>query len=178
MHIVLSILGAIITILILLNRLEANGIDIGWLNPFAWKRRRDWAKKYHANPLYSISSPMEVTALIMVALAKSEGDISSQQKKAILEKFVAVFNLSTTDATDLMRSVSHLLNEDIAAVKDTHKLLEPSSASFTQEQVSSSLSLFKYISTLESPMNDYQRFVLNAFNSHFSSRFNASIGWK
>lgn len=44
MHIILSVLGAVITILILFNRLNANGIDIDWLNPFAWKRRRDWAK--------------------------------------------------------------------------------------------------------------------------------------
>ncbi|MCU7915671.1 MAG: hypothetical protein KZQ65_07135 [Candidatus Thiodiazotropha sp. (ex Gloverina cf. vestifex)] len=81
MHIVLGALGAIITILILVHRLSDSGIDIGWLNPFAWKRRREWAKKYHANPAFSLSDPMEVTALIMIAIAKSEGDISSQQKQ-------------------------------------------------------------------------------------------------
>ncbi|MES9814139.1 MAG: hypothetical protein ABW161_15175 [Candidatus Thiodiazotropha sp.] len=83
MHIVLGALGAIITILILVNRLSDNGIDIGWLNPFAWKRRHEWSKKYHANPVFSIQSPMDVTALLMVALAKSEGDMSADQKNEI-----------------------------------------------------------------------------------------------
>ncbi len=80
MHIILGVLGAIITILILVNRLSENGINIGWLNPFAWKRRREWAKKYHANPVYSLTSPMQVTSLITIALAKSEGEVSTEQK--------------------------------------------------------------------------------------------------
>jgi len=35
MHIILGVLGAIVTILVLLNRLADAGIDVGWLNPFA-----------------------------------------------------------------------------------------------------------------------------------------------
>lgn len=40
MHIVLAVLGSLVTILILLNRLKGLGIDFGWLNPFTWHRRR------------------------------------------------------------------------------------------------------------------------------------------
>ena len=37
MHIILGVLGAVITILILLNRLAEAGIDLGGLNPFLWR---------------------------------------------------------------------------------------------------------------------------------------------
>ena len=35
MHVILGILGVFVTILILMNRLQQGGIDIGWLNPFS-----------------------------------------------------------------------------------------------------------------------------------------------
>ncbi len=45
MHVIIGVLGSIITILILLNRLAEAGIDLGGLNPFLWKRRRQWKQK-------------------------------------------------------------------------------------------------------------------------------------
>lgn len=72
MHI-LAILGAIITILILMRRLDDAGIDIGWLNPFLWRRRRKWRNQLEANPLFSIESPRDLAALLAVAVAKRDG---------------------------------------------------------------------------------------------------------
>jgi hypothetical protein len=177
MHIILSVLGAVITILILLNRLEANGIDIGWLNPFAWKRRREWAKKYHANPVYSIDNPMEVTALIMVALAKSEGEISAEQKREILNKYREVFHLSEERATNLFSSINFLLKDDISVVQNTQNLLAPSGEKFTPEQASSSISLFKHISSFEGPENTFQNEVIHAFEGYFRSKFKTASEW-
>jgi hypothetical protein len=177
MHIVLSVLGVVVTILTLLNRLESSGIDIGWLNPFAWKRRRDWAKKYHANPVYSLDNPMEVTALIMVALAKSEGEVSAEQKREILNKYQEVFHLSEGAAADLFSSITFILKEDISSIQNTQKLLGPSGDKFTPEQASSSISLFKYISGLESPENTFQREVINAFERYFHSKFKGANEW-
>jgi hypothetical protein len=39
MHIIMGILGSIITILVLTNQLSRLGIDVGKLNPFAWHRQ-------------------------------------------------------------------------------------------------------------------------------------------
>ncbi|MCU7843568.1 MAG: hypothetical protein KZQ93_06975 [Candidatus Thiodiazotropha sp. (ex Monitilora ramsayi)] len=177
MHIILSVLGVIVTILILLNRLNASGVDIGWLNPFAWKRRREWAKKYHANPIYSLDSPMEITALIMVALAKSEGEISTEQKQEILNKYQQVFHLSESAAVDLFSSIVFILKEDISAIRNTQKLLDPSGEKFSPEQASSSISLFKHISILEGPENTFQREVINEFEGYFRSKFKAANEW-
>lgn len=177
MHIILPLLGSIITILVLLNRLNASGIDIGWLNPFDWKRRREWAKKYHANPIYSLDSPMEVTALIMVALVKSEGGFSSDQKNEILSKFQEVFKLSQSAADDLFASVSFILKEDIEAVKHTQQLLSPSENNFTAEQVSSSIALFVHISRFEGLENSFQREVIGGFDDYFKSKLKPDNQW-
>lgn len=126
MHIVLLVLGAMVTILILVNRLSENGINIGKLNPFAWKRRREWANKYHANPVYSLASPMEVIGVLMVALSKSEGAISSDQKREIINKFKEVFHLNEDQSSALLTSSIFILKDNINLVKNMNKLMEPS----------------------------------------------------
>lgn len=162
MHIVLGALGTILMILILLHRLSENGIDIGWLNPFAWKRRREWAKKYHANPIYSLASPMEVTALLMVALAKSEGEMTSDQKREIKSKFKDVFHLSDEKASALLTSSSFLLKEGVDEVRNVKKLLERSKEKFTHEQVNSALALFQHIANFEGQTNSFQSEIIQA----------------
>lgn len=174
MHIILGALGAIVTILILLNRLTDNGIDIGWLNPFAWRRRREWARKYHANPIYSIADPMETTALIMVALAKSEGEMSSDQKREITSKFKEVFHLDEERSKALLTSSSFLLKDDHQAVSKMGKLLAPSIDKFSPEQATSALELMTHIANFDSPVNAFQAGVIEAFKSTFSQRFSGA----
>lgn len=170
MHIILGVLGAIVTILILINRLSDNGVDIGWLNPFAWKRRREWAKKYHANPAYSIRSPLEVTGLLMVALAKSEGDMSSNQKQEIKSKFQEVFHLTEEKAANLITSSVFLLKDDVSVVKNMGKLLEPSIDSFTEEQASSAYELITHISNFDGKPNVLQQEIISLFKKCFHVR--------
>lgn len=67
MHIVLGLLGSIITILFLLDRL---GIDLGGMNPFYWYRRRAFSEKYSSDPIYSIEDPVHVAALMIIGAAK------------------------------------------------------------------------------------------------------------
>ena len=73
MHIILGILGSIITILVLTKQLSRLGIDITWLNPFAWARRKKWQKQYHADPAFSLDGPMEAVAGLLYVMAKCSG---------------------------------------------------------------------------------------------------------
>lgn len=78
----LGLLGAIVTVLVLLKRLADAGIDLGGLNPFARRRRRAWQNKFEANPLFGLEAPMDAAAALAVGVAKASGDVSSEQKSA------------------------------------------------------------------------------------------------
>lgn len=171
MHVILAALGAIVTILILLNRLSESGIDVGWLNPFAWKRRRDWAKKYHANPVYALTNPMELTALVMVGLAKGEGEISAEQKREIKRQFREVFHLDDEKAAALFTSSCFLLRGELEPLTNVEKLLAPSAGHFNQEQAQSALGLFRHIASFEGPMNAFQEDVIEQFERAFRSQW-------
>lgn len=151
MHILLGLLGSIVTILILLNRLANAGIDLGGLNPFLWHRRRKWRKRYETNPVYTLENPMEVTALLMVAVAKCSGDLSAEQKRLILELFQREFHLSGRNADGLLTSSSYLLKDGEEVRNNLQKVLDPSREKFTADQLESALSMIQRVASAEGP---------------------------
>ncbi len=141
MHIVLGLLGTIVTILVLLNRLAEMGIDLGGLNPFLWQRRRKWRKQYEGNPVYTIANPMDATAILMVAAVKADGDMTREDKKLLLSLFENEFKLSKKDAAGLLVSSAHLLGDGIEVRKNMEKFLSVSKANFNESQAISAVTL-------------------------------------
>ncbi|MBY5991124.1 TerB family tellurite resistance protein [Ferrimonas balearica] len=124
MHIILGILGTVVTILVLLNRLQENGVDIGWLNPFSWHRRRRYRVHHDLSPAFKLDSPMDVAALYMVCVAKVDGDMSKEQKSTILSLFESEFHLSATQARELLSASVHLLNQTRDVYRSPQKVIE------------------------------------------------------
>jgi hypothetical protein len=131
MHILLDILGTVVTILVLLKRLADAGIDLGGLNPFLWNRRRKWRGEYTENPIYRLESPMDATALLMAAVAKASGDITRDHKQMILSLFGSEFHLSKRDAASLLVASTHMLSAGEEASRNVAKVLAPSVGQFT-----------------------------------------------
>lgn len=148
MHIILGILGPVITILILLNRLAEAGIDIGGLNPFLWHRRRKWRKKYTGNPLFQIDSPMDAAGILLVGAAKADGDISIEEKKHIQEIFETEFHLNAKDAAGLFISSVHLIGDGNELRNNLSRFIKPSKEKFNDHQIKSTLDVLARISSL------------------------------
>lgn len=157
MHVVLGLLGTIVTILILLNRLADAGIDLGGLNPFLWHRRRQWRKKAEGNPVYHLQAPLDVTALLMVAIAKCGGDISKEEKRTILRLFVDEFHLSDKEAAALMGASTYLLHDGKEVRANLARVLTPSLGKFTRAQRESAVSLIERVACSEGEPGEIQK---------------------
>lgn len=160
MHIVLALLGSIVTILILLSRLADAGFDLGGLNPFLWNRRRKWRKKYDGNPLFKMDNPMDATALLMVATAKANGDMSREDKTLLLQLFETDFNLSKKDAAGLLISSAHLLGNGQELNNSVESFLKPSKAIFSDTQALSAIALTTKIAGDSNTMHENVRNLL------------------
>jgi tellurite resistance protein len=148
MHIVIAALGSLVTILWLLHRLAEMGIDLGGLNPWAWRRRRKWRSAYEANPIFAITSPMDLTALLIAATAKADGDMSSDEKAVILEMFQGEFHLSERDAASLLASSTHLLGKGDEVRDGLVDVMRPAKESFTVSQARSALAMIERIASV------------------------------
>ncbi len=164
MHTLLGILATIVTISFLFSQL-ANA-NFNGLNPFLWHRRRKWRKALEPNPIYTLDQPMDVTALFMLAIAKADGEISSQKKQALLSLFENEFDLSRKEATVLLASSSYLLGNGQEFRKNPKKVL--SKSRFTEEQIESAQSILEKVTQIEGKASQEQTKLIEAFWMAFS----------
>lgn len=165
MHIILAALGAIITILILTKRLGESGFSLSSLNPFAWYRRHKWQQRYHAKPLYNLTGSLESAALMMVATAKCDGDMSSQQKQLLLQLFEDKLKLSPKDAEEYLISSVFLLKDELDVIGQIPKILAPSKANFTPDQTDSLIGMMTGIAHVDSSARNTHKELIAAVKS-------------
>jgi len=165
MHIILGVVGTIITILILFNRLADAGIDIGGLNPFLWNRRRKWRNKYQGNPIFKMEHPMDATAILMVAVVKADGDMTKEDKSLLLSLFENEFHLAKKDAAGLLISSVHLLGDGLEVRGDIKGFLSTSKKSFTEDQAKSAISLITQVAGNPDTIHPNAQDILHQVNN-------------
>ncbi|MCL2590745.1 MAG: hypothetical protein FWD67_07675 [Betaproteobacteria bacterium] len=169
MHIVIGFLTAVAGVVWAFVALQRAGFKIDSLNPFAWYRRSQWNKQNTTPPLYKLSNPIDVAAVLLLGVIKCEGEISAEQKKAILQIFEKTFHLSAADASDLLLASAHLIRNVVYIGDQLPKILGPSKESFTPPLVGSLLQLMRHVSTIEGPANAEQEKLIDATEKFFSA---------
>jgi len=177
MHYVIGLITAVAAFLFALNRLQNAGLDLNALNPFLWYRRAQWQKKYASKPLYSLTRPMDAAALLVLATAKCEGEISSAQKQAILRVYEDEFHLTGDQATDLFVASAFLLKDEVSIAGQLDNILERSRRAFTPEQVHSTLQLMEQVARIDGPHNAEQERLLSRAAQILDARKQAPGKW-
>jgi len=165
MHIVLGALALLVTLLILFKRLADAGIDLGGLNPFLWRRRREWRDKFAANPLFLVSDPKEIAAVLAVGVAKIDGDMSAEDKQALLREFASTFAMKPRGASELLGSSVHLLGDPSVLLTQLDAVLARGRDKFTSEQVSSTLGMLERLARVSGAPSQRQLELINAVRS-------------
>ncbi|MFK8082826.1 MAG: hypothetical protein AB8B97_21310 [Granulosicoccus sp.] len=177
MHIILGLLGGLVTVLVLLNRLAEAGISLGGLNPFLWHRRRKWQQQQTGNPIFHIDHPMDATALVLTAAAKVDGDLSSEQKNFLIESFEQEFKLSKKEAAALSISSAYLLGAGDAIEGKLEKVLAPSLPNFNQAQADSAISLLDRLCALDASPNPLRQKFVEATTDLLRKQFEPKEKW-
>jgi len=164
MHIVLGILTSVVTVLYLLERL---GVDIGWLNPWSWRRRRAWANKYEGDPIYSIEDPMHVAAILIVGTVKLEGDLTAEQKNDLLSQFEQKFSLDARAASDLLGSTTHLLGAPQVVGTQLQGLADKRKNVFSRDQAESMIEMAAQVAAIGAETSTSQRDYIDGLRSLF-----------
>lgn len=104
MHIVLAVLTALGTIGFLLWRINI-GLQAGREihdEISAFGRRSSWRRKLNtSDPVAEIGDPRESAAVLMLGVARADGDVTAEQRAAILGQIKIHFNMAGKDAEDL-----------------------------------------------------------------------------
>lgn len=177
MHIILGALGLIVTILILINRLTEAGIDIGWLNPFTWRRRRAWRKQYEGNPVFFLNDPLEVAAMLATSVAKIDGEISSEEKQTLLTLFQKEFSKTEKEASELLMSSIYIFGDGEDAISKPEKVMKRTLEKFSEDQAKSVISLLNTVKEIDSNNANLKERFINKVEKEFDKVFNQNSGW-
>jgi len=177
MHVILGLLGTVVTILYLLNRLGGLGIDFGWLNPFHWRRRRNWAAKYESDPIYSVEDPIHVAALLVIGAAKLDGDLSVGQKQTIIDQFQTKFSLDAKEASGLLGSAAHLLAAPQLIGTQLSGLASKNKEHFSEQQAESVLDMMSIVASSDGELSNGQRAYIDEIRSLFATPKESGGTW-
>ena len=167
MHVLIGLLTAIAGLIWALVALDRAGFRLS--SPFALFRRYQWHKKYSRKPLHSLSEPMDVVAVLLLGIAKCEGEISADQKRQLSNIFEQEFQVSADEAADLLLASSHLIRNEIYLVDQIDKILEPSLGRFTDAHIKTVDSLMIQVASLESSPNEEQLKLIDGVRRVFAS---------
>lgn len=177
MHIILGALTLIVTILVLVKRLSDAGVDIGWLNPFTWARRRAWRKQYQSHSAFTLDGPLEVAALLATTVAKMDGDINSEEQKTLLSLFQNEFGKSENEASDLLRSSLYIFGDGKDAIAKPEKVLTRSLEKFSEEQAKSVLEVLSLVKNSGAANAAEKEKFIQRVEKVFSDKFNTAGRW-
>jgi len=165
MHIIIGFLGSLLTIFYLLDRL---GIDIGGLNPFYWYRRRAFSKRLNTDPIYSIEDPLHVASLLVIGVAKLEGDLTAEQKRIAQEQFETSFSMDAKASSELFGSAAHLLAAPQLIDNQLRKLVGQNKDRFSAEQAESMLQMMRQVAAAEGQPSEAQRNFIDTVRSELN----------
>jgi uncharacterized tellurite resistance protein B-like protein len=177
MHIVIAVITALAGLIWALNSLQRGGFNINSLNPFLAYRRWQWRRTYGGKPIYKLERPMDVAAVLLLGIAKADGEITSDQKKLLLEMFQSEFSISRDEASDLLLASSHLLRDVIYLVDHLDKVLERSAERFEPEAVASLLAMMRRVAALDGSTNSEQQKLINTTENYFAARHKPQGVW-
>lgn len=177
MGVVLQILGLIITFTMAMEALRRFGIDVGWLNPLAFFRRRAWARKVQTPPLYTLEHPVDVVAVMALAMVQATGAVTVEQKEGVLALLREHLGLNEADAGNLWVASSHMLRNRPLAPSEVGAVLERSADKFTDYHVQTLRSVLQGAAQIVPPASPEQQQLLDAVEAYFTRKRAAAGPW-
>lgn len=176
MHIIIGAITALAGLLWAINSLQRSGFSLSSINPFLAYRRWQWSRTYGARPIYRLERPMDVAAVLLLGIAKADGEITSDQKRELQGLFQSEFEISRDEAADLLLASSHLIRDEIYIVDNLDKILELSAPKFEPSAVGSLLGMMRRIAVLDGSINGEQQKLIDATDRYFSTRQKVATG--
>jgi uncharacterized tellurite resistance protein B-like protein len=174
---IIAVITALAGLFWALSSLQRSGFQFSSLNPFLAYRRWQWSKSYGGKPIYKLDRPMDVAAVLLLGIAKADGDITSDQKRELLAMFQGEFNISRDEASDLLLASSYLIRDEIYLVDHLDKILLRSAPRFEPEAVTSLLAMMRRIAILDGSVNGEQQKLIDATERFFAERVKVAGKW-
>ena len=164
MGFLMQLLGLLTALIFVAEGLKRLGIDVGWLNPLTFFRRRAWQKKVSLSPLYALEHPVDV--------AECAGPQTEERRAATQALLAQHLGMQEKDAQDLWLASAHLLRAHPLATPEVPAVLQKSSGKFTAYHRQTLLALMQDVAarTAGGQANVNQQALIEAVERFFQQQ--------
>ncbi|RYY76719.1 MAG: TerB family tellurite resistance protein [Gammaproteobacteria bacterium] len=175
---VIAILTALTAFLWTLYRLHTSGFDLRVLNPFYLLRRLKWQDRANIKAIHLIEKPMEAAALLLVATAKLDGEITREQRNFIIQLFINEFSLTEIAANELYAASSRLLKDVNNIIPEVRLILAPCKAAFKPNQIETLLEMLSKVAAEENSPTVAQSELILEVRKQLAPTEDDKFNWK
>ena len=168
MHIIIGFITALAGLIWALNSLQNAGFDLNSLNPFALMRRRRWAKKLGTKPMHALKESSDAAALLVVSIAKENGEITRDTKLEILSLFENEFGVNRKKSIEIFSSSAYLLEGVSNMSSEVKHVLKLSKEQFEQNHIEKLLKMLTIVSNLDHEPTSGQDEMILAVKKEFN----------
>ena len=162
MGIILELLGLAVTGAFAYAALKRAGVDLGWLNPFTFMHRLKWKRKLAVPPLYCLEHPIDVAAVLGMAILQHTGVVTHEQKQGLIALFGKHLKADGKDADHLWIASSHLLKGRPIEPGEVPGIFSRTADKFSTFHAESLLALMADAAALEPSRNARQQALIEA----------------
>ncbi|MDR0247972.1 MAG: hypothetical protein LBI16_06235 [Burkholderiales bacterium] len=148
MHIVIGVITAIAGLIWALVALRNSGANFESLNPFAWYRRYQWKKNFHAHPAMAADNPMDIAAVVLLHTAKLKGELTRETRQMLLNLFQDTFKIEEKETNELFSATSFRLKDGLFE-KHVSRFIEERWNALTTTQAQQIVPLVQRIAELD-----------------------------
>lgn len=172
MGFLMQLLGLLTALIFVAEGLKRLGIDVGWLNPLTFFRRRAWQKKVSLSPLYALEHPVDVAGVLALAVAECAGPQTEERRAATQALLAQHLGMQEKDAQDLWLASAHLLRAHPLATPEVPAMLQKSSGKFTAYHRQTLLALMQDVAarTAGGQANVNQQALIEAVERFFQQQ--------
>jgi hypothetical protein len=121
---------------------------------------------------------MEAAALLLVATAKLDGEITREQKRFVTQLFITEFSVTEKVANDLYATSSYLLKDVDNIVGEVRLILEPCKDAFKPNHIATLVEMLHKVAGEESSPTVAQNELILEVRKHLTPTKNDKLTWE
>ena len=169
MHIIIGVITAIAGFMWALHSLQNAGVDLNAFNPFTWARRRKWEKQLGTKPMHALTDSMDAAALLIMSVAKEDGDITRDSKMEILSMFESEFGLPRNKAIEVFSASTYMLKDVVDMSLEVKSVLAPCKNEFQRSHIVKLIEMLNKVSNFEASASQGQLKIIKAVETELET---------
>jgi len=174
MHILISVLSALATVVFILWRINqaahaARDLADAAGSMKGYFRRWQWRRKVNVNPIDLIEDPREAASILMVAVAQADGPITERERLAILTQMQNRFSATPQQAGELLARSQWLVREGIDPAEVMRRLKPVIERTCTAAHRRELIEMLTDVSSADGQNNDTITFDIHRYGKALSA---------